>query len=275
MVKPFFLTVLSALALIGCAATPIPPPSLPATRTLFPTLSVPPSPTVQPARPTTISVATPEDTPTNTAPLDPTATALPTTIPTVAATAPLTPSNLTPQPMEGLALIRALQRGGCIIVFRHAITDQSQSDTVPQVLEDCAKQRNLSEQGRTQAREIGSAIAKLKIPIGVVLSSPYCRTRETAMLAFGRAQVTPKLDNAFINTDRRPELQAALKQLAAEPPAAGTNTVLVTHGDNMTRALGVSVAEGEAAIVMPDGAGGFAVIGRVSSSQWGEFAAPQ
>jgi phosphohistidine phosphatase SixA len=135
-------------------------------------------------------------------------------------------------------------------------------------LEDCTKQRNLNEEGRIQSREIGAAIAALNIPIGTVLSSPYCRTRETAMLAFGRAETTPKLDNAFINADRRPELQAALQQLVKETPKAGTNTVLVTHGDNMSRAMGVSVAEGEAVIVQPDGSGGFTIVTRVLSDQW-------
>lgn len=273
MLKQFCLLLLSALALIGCAPAPAPPPLVTAPPTLFATLAVSETPTVPQATATVDATAPPTGTPPETATLAAT-TATPTAVPSVVATAPLTPTAVTTQPLEGIMLVEALQKGGYILVFRHAITDRSQSDTVPQVLEDCTKQRNLNEQGKTQAREIGSAIAKLKIAIGVVLSSPYCRTRETAILAFGRAEVTPKLDNAFINTDRRPELQAALRQLAGEPPAAGTNTVLVTHGENMTQALGVSVAEGEAAIVMPDGTGGFAVVGRVSSAQWGEFAAP-
>jgi phosphohistidine phosphatase SixA len=168
--------------------------------------------------------------------------------------------------------VQALQNGGYTIVFRHAITDQSQDDVVPQELEDCTKQRNLNERGRLQAGEIGAAISTLEIPIGIVLSSPYCRTRETALLAFGRAETTSRLDNAFINVDRRAELETALVQLVGEPPSAGTNTVLVTHGYNMQLALGVSVVEGEAVVVQRDGAGGFRVIAELTSEEWQELA---
>lgn len=271
--KQFFLIVLSALALIGCAGTPTPSTSFTPSPTLFATIAVPPSPTVPQSSATSRALAAPTFSPTKIPSLAPATVAPPTSVPTAQVTAALTPTTGTAQPLEGMALVHALQSGGFTIVFRHAITDQSQTDVIPEVLEDCAKQRNLSEQGRMQAREIGSAIAKLKIPIGIVLTSPYCRTRETALLAFGRAETTPGLDNAFVNTDRRPELQAALRQLVAQPPTAGTNTVLVTHGDNMTRALGVSVVEGEALIVLRDGSGGFIVVARVTSAQWQEFAA--
>jgi phosphohistidine phosphatase SixA len=56
--------------------------------------------------------------------------------------------------------------------------------------EDGARQRNLTDAGRADARAIGAAIRALGIPIGRVLASPFCRTRETAELIFGRATVS-------------------------------------------------------------------------------------
>src|SRR2546423_4067563 len=89
--------------------------------------------------------------------------------------------------LSGPALVNALRRGGYVIYFRHTSTDFGQNDEGMTSYDDCTKQRNLTEQGRAEARAIGVAIAKLQIPIGDVLASPYCRTLETARLIFGRA----------------------------------------------------------------------------------------
>ncbi len=166
-----------------------------------------------------------------------------------------------------------MRQGGYIIALRHAITDRTQTDARPENLQDCSAQRNLNQAGRAQARAIGAAITALRIPIGAVLASPYCRTRETAELAFGRAEITLDLNNAFINADQREELYAKLRQRLGVPPPPGENTVLVTHGDNITGASGVSVAEGEAAIFRPDGSGGFVVVARLTSDAWQALAA--
>jgi hypothetical protein len=83
-------------------------------------------------------------------------------------------------------LIDALRRGGCVIYFRHAATNPEQADTIDPRLGRCEAQRNLSPDGRRMAAEIGGAFKTLRIPVGKVVSSPYCRTVDTAMLAFGR-----------------------------------------------------------------------------------------
>ncbi len=80
---------------------------------------------------------------------------------------------------EGQALLDLLARGGLVIFFRHAATDFSQTDTDRQNLQNCQTQRNLSEQGRSDARGIGQAFQALGIPVGQLLASPYCRTLET------------------------------------------------------------------------------------------------
>ncbi len=154
-------------------------------------------------------------------------------------------------------LVAALREGGYVIYFRHAATDFSQPDADRQNLSDCATQRNLSDAGRADARAIGEGIRALGIPIGEVLSSEYCRTRETAEIAFGRATPTRDLTSraSTTNPGDRDERIEALRRLLATPPAPGTNTVLVGHMFNLADATGVAIAEGEAAIFLPLGDG--------------------
>jgi phosphohistidine phosphatase SixA len=152
--------------------------------------------------------------------------------------------------LGGMALVTALRSGGYVIYFRHARTDFSMPDTDRANLADCSTQRNLSDEGRADARAIGAAIRALRIPIGAVLSSEYCRTRETAELAFGRVETTRDLTSRASTTSPEEEAERieALRRLLATPPAPGTNTVLVGHQFNLQDATGVTIAEGEAAI---------------------------
>jgi hypothetical protein len=71
--------------------------------------------------------------------------------------------------LSGPALVAALRQGGLIIYFRHTSTDFGQNDDQMTGYEDCARQRNLTEQGRGEARQIGAAIERLHLPIGDVL----------------------------------------------------------------------------------------------------------
>src|SRR5262249_5111854 len=81
-------------------------------------------------------------------------------------------------------LLAALRGGGFVIYFRHADTDHTQNDSRMTSMADCANQRNLTDAGRENSRQIGDAIRALGVPVGAVLASPMCRTVETAVLAF-------------------------------------------------------------------------------------------
>jgi phosphohistidine phosphatase SixA len=142
-------------------------------------------------------------------------------------------------------LVDDMREGGLVLVMRHAKTE---STTPPnESLRSCDRQRNLSAEGREQARAIGEAMRELEIPIGEVRSSPMCRTRDTARLAFGRVEIdrdllTPGVIGTIEDDDRR---IAALRQMVRDAPPEGTNTVLVTHTGNIGGALEESVEEGE------------------------------
>jgi phosphohistidine phosphatase SixA len=141
------------------------------------------------------------------------------------------------------ALAKALSRGGVVLVMRHAKTETATDEV--EVLGDCSKQRNLSDEGRDQARRIGRAVKALGVPVDKVLASPLCRAKETADLAFGHSEpsmalLSPGVAGTVADDDRRIR---KLKRMASAP--AGSVTVLVTHTGNIGGAFGQSIEEGD------------------------------
>ena len=173
-----------------------------------------------------------------------------------------------PRPREAPPLVSALQEGGLVLVFRHAITE-TRTDAQEQ-LGSCARQRNLTDAGRRQARRLGEALRALRVPVNEVRASPFCRTRETAELAFGRARTDRDLTSLGTlgdaeDDDRRVR---ALRRLIGTPPPGGRNRVLVTHTPNLGAATGLSLEEGEAAVFRPLGGRRFRLLGRVPAERW-------
>jgi broad specificity phosphatase PhoE len=168
------------------------------------------------------------------------------------------------------ALGRALQRGGLALVIRHAATDFSKPDADRVVLSDCRTQRNLSAQGHADARMIGRGVRRLKLRIGNVFASPFCRTKETALLAFGRFRISqPLLNTVEAEHDARWRRQIrAARRLLGTKPAAGTLTVLVTHGSVVGDTTGETLAEGETLVFRPLGSSRFSLLGRILPREW-------
>jgi phosphohistidine phosphatase SixA len=168
------------------------------------------------------------------------------------------------------ALARAMKRGGLVLVVRHAATNLSMPDQDRVVLSDCRTQRNLNAQGREDARTIGRGARRLKLRIGNVLSSPFCRTRETARLAFGRFRISQALLNtidAKHDASWRRQIRAA-RRLLGTKPAPGMLTVLVTHGSVVGDTTGQTLDEGETLVFRPLGSSRFRLLGRMLPREW-------
>lgn len=171
--------------------------------------------------------------------------------------------NTKVEPPQAPVLREMLQRGGLVIFFRHAATPDYQEPS-PIDFSSCERQRNLNGLGRAQAVMIGEAIRELEIAVAEVLASPFCRTMDTARLAFGR--VAP--DEAVRgDKDKLPMLQ----RLLSSPPAPGTNRVLVGHGGAAGLLGDEFLREGEAMVVRPDGDDKFTMIARVRAESWAQF----
>jgi phosphohistidine phosphatase SixA len=164
-------------------------------------------------------------------------------------------------------LLDALRSGGYVLYFRHTATDFGQNDEKMTGYEDCANQRNLTDAGRADARAIGAAIRSLGIPVGEVLASPFCRTRETAELIFGRYTVSPAVRGGPASAEAG--RYADLKLLLARPTPAKVNIAIASHGNPFVAVVGTPyLAEGEAAVIEPMGSAGFRVVARIKKDEW-------
>lgn len=167
------------------------------------------------------------------------------------------------------ALLGKLREGGYVLYMRHASTDFSKNDSRMTSYEDCANQRNLTDKGRREARDIGGHVKRLRIPIGEVYASPFCRTMETARLAFGKAQAMNEVRGGPVRSDD-PKRYDGLKKLMSSEVAKDTNRVISSHGNPFQAVAGPPyLAEGEIAVVRPEGDSRFSVVGRVRPDDWG------
>jgi phosphohistidine phosphatase SixA len=182
--------------------------------------------------------------------------------------------------LSGKALRDELKKGGYILYFRHFHTDHTKwhedpikpkhgEMTVKDFLASCDQQRALTDFGRRRSKDVGSFITKQAIPIGVVLSSPYCRAVESATLLAGRKpDDTPyellnpggKLTYEVMAKNVRPYL--------GKIPKSGTNTILVAHRPQMDDIR--FIEEGECFVLKPLGNGKFNVVASIYDSDWYE-----
>jgi len=146
----------------------------------------------------------------------------------------------------GWALLR---EGEQIVLLRHAMAPGATEPTNFDI-EKCSTQRNLSERGRQQARKIGALFAARAAPTGRVLTSRFCRTKETARLAFGDAEEFAPLDPPAADETARKEQLDAIMEEVRNYTGSG-NYVFVTHLETIQALTGQSAREGEAVIVTP------------------------
>ena len=158
-----------------------------------------------------------------------------------------------------------LRKGGYVLFIRHTSTDFSRNDAGMASFEDCANQRPLTDQGRDEARAIAGHLARLRIAIDRVYASPYCRTVETALLAFGKAEKTQDARGGPMKSDD-PKRYDALRKLLSTPPAAGRNNAISSHGNPFYALFGAPyLAEGEIAVVRP---GDATIAGKIRLEDW-------
>lgn len=138
--------------------------------------------------------------------------------------------------------------GRAALLMRHALAPGT-GDPPGFRLEDCATQRLLSDAGRVQARAIGAMVRAQGIASATVLSSAWCRARETAeLLGLGPVEHAPSLDSFFAERRPREARTTALRRLLADWTGPGA-LVLVTHQVNITALTGVFPASGALLLV--------------------------
>ena len=181
-----------------------------------------------------------------------------------------------PSPAE---LLPELRNGGYVLFIRHPRTNSDQADTDPLNLDNVNSQRQLSDEGRRQAKALGEAFRALKIPVGKVISSKFYRAQEAAKL-LDVGKVTTSVDvteEGLVVSPRENERRAkSLRGLLSTPPAEGKNLVIVSHKPNLQDAAGKDFGDlGEAEVVVfkPLGEGKFKVVARVAPPEsWSKWA---
>lgn len=173
------------------------------------------------------------------------------------------------------ALLNQIRSGGFVLYMRHGNTDNSRADRFPAVdLSDCSTQRVLSDAGRQLMRDVGRHLKAAAIPLGRILVSPMCRTRESAQLAIGqRFEISePLMYSANMTREQKQPRIVALKKLLAEPVPPGSNTLIVAHAPNLDDLIGFFVRpEGTIVVFRQGGSTGFEYVASIHPADWAEL----
>ena len=151
---------------------------------------------------------------------------------------------------ENAATQAAPAEGSYVILLRHG---DAPGRNEPQNfnLSDCSTQRNLSDKGRLEAREVGKALRARGINVTKVLTSRWCRTRETAeLLGFGPADHNLAFDNLEFNKIRELDLIERERKLIRSWHGPGA-LLIVTHSSNIKALTGFAVHQGEMIVTNP------------------------
>ena len=118
-------------------------------------------------------------------------------------------------------------------------------------ISNCASQRNLNKEGVEQAKDIGKFFLKNHMERNIVLSSEWCRCKQTAKYAFKNYKTESFLNSFFSQrfshnkTNQVKELKEYIKKWNGKG-----NLIFVTHYVVILEILNLSVSSGE--IVVAD-----------------------
>jgi phosphohistidine phosphatase SixA len=161
------------------------------------------------------------------------------------------------------AVVKALSQGGHAILMRHALVSGHAKALVLDPKGNCANEDNLSDEGRAQAQRLKAMLDKAGVKFDAVLTSPFCRAKDTAQLAFGRATLDPNLTALELGTQAEAQSRTkAITSLLARHAGKG-NVALVTHRPNIDALTMEIVEEGEAIVAKIQPSGELDVIGRL------------
>ena len=156
----------------------------------------------------------------------------------------------------------AFARPGTVALMRHAYAPGT-GDPQGFRLDDCKTQRNLNDEGRAQAKATGDTIRRRGIRVDRVLSSPWCRCKETAaLLKFGPVEEQPFLQSVHAAPDQEGPRTRALKAFIAGLPK-DKKVFIVTHQFNIRALVGRPTDSGAMVIVEPTADGGVNYLGSI------------
>jgi len=168
-------------------------------------------------------------------------------------------------------LIESLKSGGYIIYMRHGITKRKDKNRAKKAIDltRCETQRNLTEEGQLQVARIGKVIKSLKIPIGKVKSSPYCRTQDTAKAVFGAYEVDDLLAYSMAKLEKESaKLGQHLYDSILSVTDTKNNTVFVGHTANLKDGLNIWPKPEGVAVIFKVEQGNIIFKGMIKPDDW-------
>jgi phosphohistidine phosphatase SixA len=160
-----------------------------------------------------------------------------------------------------------LKKPGYIVLLRHsnAPGNQPLPESSNMDFKDCSIQRNLDDQGRSQAERIGDEFRKHKIGKVRLFSSQYCRAMDTAKLTkLGPVTPLPILNEVkALDVPGLQEAKTQTRQFMKKIPS-GQLTMLVTHVTNILAITGANLDSGQLVIVHFDPSGQLVVDGKIT-----------
>ena len=287
--KQFFLSVFRKFSKCGSVAACFWAASQPLALCAQPAAAqISPPAQAQPAPVTTLPTNAPSALLGATAPVAPVAVLAPAPVAVLAAASAALPAAAPPATppsqsaivfdpkteLKGAVLVAALKLGGYVMYMRHAVSTVGSDgalDTTANWWDNCAIQRNIADSGRLQARKVGLALRTMGVPVTEIKTSQFCRARDTAHeLGLGAIEITEDL-NHLIGQRHGFDVNAARFAQLARKPAAGGNTLLVshTHGSPKPEERAMStIQEAEIVVYLSNDAGGTEPIGRLLVSDW-------
>jgi phosphohistidine phosphatase SixA len=175
--------------------------------------------------------------------------------------------------MGSKKLLRELQSGGMVIYIRHATTEVDYADQAdPDMsLDDCSTQRMLNDQGKAEAAAIGAGFEANDIIIGKVITSSYCRAKDTATIAFGEINKVEKKLNFLPFEDYTDEQLDTYHDRVAPMLSTGHkkgNKVIVGHDDPFEGTTNIYPdPQGTAYVLDPKG-DSFEIIAQLQPDDW-------
>ena len=154
------------------------------------------------------------------------------------------------------------KEGNKVILIRHSLAPGG-GDPIGFKIDDCKTQRNLNKKGINQSKRIGKLFEKNKVSIDQVLSSQWCRCKDTARYAFGNYKEFTALNSTFqspFNKNEKKQLKE-LYNFVKEWKEKDKNLVLITHYSIITAVTNAVPKSGEIVIANKD----FKVLGTIQT----------
>jgi phosphohistidine phosphatase SixA len=151
---------------------------------------------------------------------------------------------------------------GYVLLMRHALAP-GVGDPENFRVGDCTTQRNLSDEGRQDARDIGEWLERREVKIRSIESSRWCRAKETAeILGIGKVKLNKNLDSLFQESDLVNHKQTIeIKKRIENYRNTRGLLVFVGHLVNISAITGVSLDSGEGVLVRANAKGEIKIMG--------------